>query len=193
MKGKVRQIWCNGLKVVDSCPSGSKQVVSLKRKRVESSEANKKTESKRVISKEEREDKATNSMTSLKEKHKDLYTPMQYRIWSELIVSGAHESLEEPPTFSVFKRASKNDGSKHKHVSMSEALTHAAQAFSSALSPLTSTGLGHSEGTTSIIDLRSKCYKQLSELNNLKSTGVITEDEYLKEKGAIMKVLEQLK
>ena len=77
--------------------------------------------------------------------------------------------------------------------SMSEALTHAAQAFSSALFPRTITGLCHSEGTTSMIDSCSKCYKQLSELNNLKSTGVITEDEYLKEKGAIMKVLKQLK
>ena len=44
-KRKVCQIWCDGLKAVDSCPSGSKQVVSLKRKRVESSEADKKTES----------------------------------------------------------------------------------------------------------------------------------------------------
>jgi len=44
-----------------------------------------------------------------------------------------------------------------------------------------------------MIDSRSKSYKQSSELNNLKSTDVITEDEYLEEKGAIMKVLKQLK
>jgi len=66
-------------------------------------ESSKKTESKKVASnKEEREEKVTKCM---KEKHTDQYTLIQYRIWSELIVNGAHESLEEPPTWSMFKRA----------------------------------------------------------------------------------------
>jgi len=75
-----------------------------------------------------KEEKVTKCMASLKEKHTDQYTPMQYRIWSELIVNGAHESLE----CSMFKRACRNDGSRHKEksLSVSEVITHIAQAFS---------------------------------------------------------------
>ena len=39
-----------------------------------------------------------------------------------------------------------------------------------------------------MIDSRSKFYAQLSELNDLNSTGVITEDEYLNEKGGAQTV-----
>jgi len=82
---------------------------------------------------------------------------------------------------------------KKKTLSMSEAITHAAQAFSSAFSPPANSAVSHSGSPVDMIDSRSKCYAQLSELNNLKSTGVITEDEYFNEKSAIMEVLKQLK
>lgn len=42
------------------------------------------------------------------------------------------------------------------------------------------------------IDNRSKCYKQLSDLNNLMMTGVLTEDEYKVDKEAIMSTLKKL-
>jgi len=193
IQGKVRQIWCDGLKVAVSEPSASKQLAGIKRKITKSGESSKKSESKKVTpSKEEREEKVTKCMASLREKHADKYTPMQYRIWSELIVNEAHESLDEPPTCSMFKRACRNDNNRQreKTLSMSEAITHAAQAFSSAFSP---PPVSHSKGPTNMIDSRSKCYTQLSELNNLRSAGVITEDEYLNEKSAIMEVLKQLK
>ena len=44
-----------------------------------------------------------------------------------------------------------------------------------------------------LIDLRSKCYKQLSELNNLKDTGILTEEEYVAEKDAVLAMLKKLK
>jgi len=43
-----------------------------------------------------------------------------------------------------------------------------------------------------IIENRSKCYKQLSELNNLKAAGVLTEEEYQLEKEAVMTTLKTL-
>lgn len=42
------------------------------------------------------------------------------------------------------------------------------------------------------IESRSKLYKQLSDLSNLKSIGVLTEGEYLSEKQAIMNLLQNL-
>ena len=44
-----------------------------------------------------------------------------------------------------------------------------------------------------MIDSRSKLYKQLSDLQNLKSSGVLSEDEYLLEKESIMDLLTKLK
>ena len=38
-----------------------------------------------------------------------------------------------------------------------------------------------------------KCYKQLADLNNLKQSGILDEEEYLKERGAIMEMLMKLK
>ena len=42
------------------------------------------------------------------------------------------------------------------------------------------------------IENRSKCYKQLSERNDLKVAGVLTEEEYVAEKSAIMNALKKL-
>ena len=71
-----------------------------------------------------------------------------------------------------------------------------ATAIASALSPPvtgrpSSSGLGSSPAK--LIDGRSKCYKQLSELNNLKVSRIISEDEYLAERRAIMEILSTLK
>ena len=40
-----------------------------------------------------------------------------------------------------------------------------------------------------LIDGRSKCYKQLAELKNLKDSGIISDDEFLDERVAILQVL----
>ena len=57
---------------------------------------------------EDREEKVTGYLAQLKKSHSDKFIPMQYRISSEMRVSGIHTSLDEPPSNSMFKRASKN-------------------------------------------------------------------------------------
>ena len=44
-----------------------------------------------------------------------------------------------------------------------------------------------------MIDSHSKCYKQLSDLNNLKASGILTENEYAEEKASVMSLLRKLK
>ena len=70
-------------------------------------------------------------------------------------------------------------------------LTQAAVAISSALSPRPSISPSHRMGhsPSKMIDSRSKCYKQLSDLNNLKLSGVLTDDEYAKEKESVLSML----
>ena len=116
-----------------------------------------------------------------------------------MIVGVLHSSLDDPPTLSMFVKAGKNDSSSKKKgdgSAMAEALTQAAVAISTALSPQTGTSNPTSQARTSpakLTESRSKCYKQLSDLNNLKVSGVFTAEEYLAEKDAVLAILRRLK
>ena len=74
--------------------------------------------------------------------------------------------------------------------SVAHALTEAATAITSALSPrVVGAGVG---SPAKLIKSRSKLYKQLSELQTQRSSGVLTEEEYKVEKEVIMELLKQL-
>lgn len=102
-----------------------------------------------------------------------------------MIVGGIHSSLEEEPTSSMFARVGNCDSSKNhqSNSSMSEALTQAAIAISSALCPHSSLPSSSASNNplgispAKVIETHSKCYKQLNELNQLKASGIISEDE----------------
>ena len=204
--GKKVMLWCDGLREAHTTNSPSTSA-SDKRKRghnhsaqqLDSDEENyqlsKQPAPKRKrVSAEEREDRVQSTIDKLKEKHGPEFTPMQFRIWSEMIVGGIHSSIDNPPTSAMFTRAGKGViSSKKKDDSVAEALTHAALTISSALSP-TTPGKGTVMGTSPVrlIESRSKCYKQLHDLNTLKVSGVLSEEEYDNEKGAVLRVLKKL-
>ena len=74
---------------------------------------------------------------------------------------------------------------------MTKAITDAACAITSVLSPKhNALPKGPNSSPVKAIESWSKLYKQLSELNNLKSIGVLSEEEYTCEKQAIMKLLQ---
>ena len=54
---------------------------------------------KRARKAEEKEDKVHDTIKELKKKH---VSPMQLRIWSEMVVSELHSSLDKPPNTSMF-------------------------------------------------------------------------------------------
>ena len=96
-----------------------------------------------------------------------------------MLSSGIHESLDQPPTCSMFKCAGNSDSSRRRPDSFSEALTSSAVAISSALSPNNRAPVSQAKTSPAKhIESRSKFYKQLNELSNLKANGIITEDEY---------------
>ena len=81
---------------------------------------------------------------------------------------------------------------------MSEALTQAALAISNAFSPRptfpsTSSSQPMGSSPAKVVESRSKCYKQLSDLNQLKASGIISEVEYAEEKESVMSVLRKLR
>ena len=131
---------------------------------------------------------------------------MQYCIWSELHANGMHIDLDKPPNNSMFKRARSNTPSTNKKQSdstspeMAQALTQAATQVSSAIvaafTPQSaSSGLSTSQTGISpakAIENRSKCYRQLTDLQNLRSQGLLGEEDYFREKDAIMGILKKL-
>ena len=73
---------------------------------------------------------------------------------------------------------------------MNEAAVAISSAFSSRPSLQPSSGNPLGSSPAKLIDSRSKCYKQLSDINNLKLSGVLSEEEYCCEKEAVLSVLQ---
>ena len=88
---------------------------------------------------------------------------------------------------------------KKKQDQNESGVAQALTAFTQVLTGATKTvPLPSGQGVTTssparLIESRSKLYKQLSELQNLKSAGILTESEYATEKETIMDLLKQLK
>ena len=78
--------------------------------------------------------------------------------------------------------------------SVTKAFAEAASAIKSALcsTPTSKASQPSSHSPARVIESRSKLYKQLTELQNLKSAGVLDDVEYKTEKETIMNLLKQL-
>jgi len=76
---------------------------------------------------------------------------------------------------------------------MKEAVVDAVQQIASAIT-IPHQGIKlmeRSSGASRLIDGRSKCYKQLAELKNLKDSGIISESEFQDERVAILQLLKK--
>lgn len=204
--GKKVVLWCDGLKLPSATPKPS---TSRKRKASVCIESDNDTDSsddelsldenkpkkKKKTAQESREENVEKTVSTLKEKHGKSYTQMQYRIWAEMHAGGLHADLENPPNTSMFTRAGGTTPTRRSSKDgVAEALTHVANQISGILTPVPSGSRG-TMGTSpaKLIENRSKCYKQLSELNGLRSAGVLTPQEYLAEKASVMETLAAIK
>ena len=127
-------------------------------------------------------------IADLKKQHGELYTAMQYRIWSKMKVAGLHNSLTDPPFTSMFVCAggSAVGNKKSNNDTASLVLTQ----LTLALVPKPSSSRSDSPGK--IIENRSKCYRQLGELKNLWESRLLSEDEYTRERESIMSTLKNI-
>ena len=127
-------LWCDGVKTKDN--SGG--VTSSRPRQATDSESDEEEEAQAKSQKKKKKKSLAQEekvQTTMKEKHGTVYTPMQLRIWSESILGGIHFGLEEAPTSLMFAKAGKGPTKKKEQSSMSEALTQAALAISTAFSP----------------------------------------------------------
>ena len=165
-------LWCDGLKTPGST---SKK----KRKRTEYSDDDDIEDFPKRSSRPKKKKKDSEELNAaidsiikeLKELHGNgTYTPMQYRVWAEMHYGEVHPSLTDPPTSSMFIRVGNNPTSKKKTLNdpLTEAITHIASALSPGCSSTPQTSTGHGTSPAKVIDYRSKCYRQLSDVSNLR-------------------------
>ena len=126
--------------------------------------------------------------------HSSKYTTMQLRIWAEMIHSGMHLSTSDPPNTSRFSRARKTAAPPSKKndqpTAVTQALENAATTIASAFSPGM---LPKASSPARVIDHHYKLYKQLGELRNLHTSGILTDEQYETEKECILGLLQELR
>ena len=185
-KGSNTVIWCDGLVTEQSKTSRKRQ--SLDSDSDDEERPTKKTK------KEENDSAVRKCIEDLNAAHKEKYTPMQYRIWAEMKSGGLHDSMTTPPATSMFVRA--GGTTPKKAASVSDPMSQAICQLASALTPnKSSTSVAGRVGDSpaKVIENRSKCYRQLAELKNLVESCLLSEEEYISERQAIMDTLHKLK
>lgn len=191
--GSKLSLWCDGL-MEDRHVHSRKRTCSGDVDSDDELEQVRPTAGKRKSAATDKEEKVQEALMTLKEKHSSHYTPMQLRIWAEMVAGGIYSSLDDPPNTSMFVRA--GGGTPHKRKEQDSPVVHAlsevATVLTSALSPRVAANPAGLSSPAKLIESRSKLYKQLSELQTLRTSGVLTEEEYRAEKEVIMELLRQL-
>ena len=196
---KIR-LWCDGLKKED--PGRRKR----KRRSDDDEDDDFFGDHPKKSAQQEREDKIKNCLDFLKKKHGAKFSNMQYHMWAEMKCSGTYSDLENPPAHSMFKRAGtttpSTTPSTKKNVDssgpeMAQALTQAASQVSAAIvaacpRPKECAQPSNFSSPAKVIENRSKCYKQLGELKNLMMQELLGEEDYEREKNAILQLLKKL-
>ena len=58
--------------------------------------------SKKKMTYEDKQEMVDDTVDELRSKHGTKFTSLEYRVWTETILSGIHESLDDPPRSSFF-------------------------------------------------------------------------------------------
>lgn len=165
--------------------------VSAKKKRKKSSDEERRAQ--RVQKEEDCED----TFLKLKERHGDLLTDPQYRLWARAMTSGIHDDWETPPALPLITG---KPPKKPKQESLVDAVTGAATAVVNVLrgtatptksSPSASvSSQGISPGRAA--DVRMKNLEQLRYVQQLLDDGIITSDEFFEQKTCILESLRKI-
>ena len=65
---------------------------------------------------EDKQEMVDDTVNELRSKHGTKFTSLQYRVWAETILSGSHESLDDPPRGSFFFFECEGQSGKRPHV-----------------------------------------------------------------------------
>ena len=128
---------------------------------------------RRKTSNEDKAEQVAEIKAELKGIHGSKYNELQYRLWSEVVVSGMHTDMQKPPSYPMF-------GGPHK--------TPVKQHTDSQASPSTSTAISLASRT---MELRGKCIAHIKELVELRDAGALTQEEFDKQRQFYIKKMDE--
>ena len=132
---------------------------------------------KRKTANEDKESRVDDTMDKLREKHGTKWSNIQYRVWAETMVGGRHTSYDHPPKGAYFKRSKGSQGTASPPGDSSE---DQGAKSSAAMTPVKAA------------QLNSMYIKQIGELHSLLDLGAITSEDFLKQKNAILDLMNNL-
>ena len=131
---------------------------------------------KRKTASEDKESRVDDTVDKLREKHRTKWSTIQYRVSAETFVGGRHTSFDHPPKGAYFKCSKNSQGACSSPISNGE---------DQGAKPTVMTPIKAAE-------LNSMYTKQIGELHSLLDLGAITTDDFLKQKNAILDVMNNL-
>ena len=183
MYQKGKTLWCEGrgLKdVIDVDSSDDEEVIPKAPKKQKTTSA--------AESKAQRIDSIANE---LKEKHKDKYSKIQYKLWAEALDVKKHTSTDEPPPGPIWNTQKPNK--KSSVDTMALAFTSMANSVASAFSPPTKPPVDVSSDSSVVcispgrrIDFQEKLLKQIDLLHKMCEKGAITSQQFEKRRDSLM-------
>ena len=175
-KGEIT-LWCDGRGEEEDEDVGTKK--------------RKKADGDKVTRRQEREDEIDDVVKQLKEKHKDLYTLPNYRLWARSVCGNLHDDLDTPPDLPSFQ--GHTAAKKAPRESLQDALTGAAVTFAKVFKDdRVVEPAEKSAAEMSKIELRMKNFEQLRYVQQLFNDGILTDAEYNEQKETILLSLRKL-
>ena len=199
----VNDLWelvANGKKekVVLWCVAQNDGSANTSHKRQSCDEENSKVCKKSRLGIEEKRELAEEYEQKLKEKHADAYSKFQYKLWAEMLSTGVHTSLEEPPSAAMFSRDKRSKpNTSNEHTAVMDGMVTVIDTLCQVLTPkksemacTSSQNIAHSPIKKA--ELRSIYMRQLNELKALYDANILKEDEYEEQRKDIVKLMRQL-
>ena len=124
--------------------------------------------------------------------HKDKWTSFQYKLWGEMLACGTHTSISDPPSASVFGRESKCSSTSSSAIndSVVSGMVTVMNTLYQALVP--KQAVTGSSSPMKRAELRGTYMKQLTELRQLRDSGILDQSEYEEQRSDIVKLMREL-
>lgn len=122
------------------------------------------------------------------------YSDPQYRLWARMIINGTHSSKDTPPQVPMITGITPSrPARKTMEETVASTVSAVVKAMATPQTPrdnplqyqVSEMGLSPSKA----VDIRGKCFAQLSSLKKLFEEAVITEEELKEQKGCILNTL----
>ena len=130
----------------------------------------------------------------MKEKHADKFSKFQYKFWAEMLAHDQHQSFEDPPGHTMFRRENKWAKKGQDNPADDSVISGMLSIMNSLCSAITPNQSTHEVKRTTWspmkkAELRSTYIKQLSELRSLHESAVLSTEEYEEQRKEVIDLM----